>query len=149
MKAAKKALLTQHEKDILRVQIVARCMLVGDCWVFTGPLSTSGYGRIKVNLKWVTTSRYMLAYSTRESLNIALDACHALDCPYKSCCNPLHLFWGTHSENCKMRWQNDRLDRTVDAWGIVGPPRGAYDVHLLKSGAETTTNGQGVDVSVP
>jgi len=124
MKTVKRALLTQYEKDTLREHIVAQCVLAGDCWVFTGPLSTGGYGRVLVNLKWVTTSRYMLAYSSRESLDIELDACHDLDCPYKSCCNPRHLFWGTHEENCRMRWENDRLDRTCDTWGRVGPPRG-------------------------
>ena len=50
----------------------------------------------------------MLACSTVQSLDIKADACHVRECPYSACCNPRHLFWGSHPENCKQREQEKR-----------------------------------------
>jgi hypothetical protein len=58
----------------------------------------------RMNSKLHSVSRFMLAYASRESLNIPFDACHDTSvCPYKACCNPAHLFWATHAQNCQER----------------------------------------------
>ncbi len=47
--------------------------------------------------KMRTVSRFILAYSTRESLDLKdHDACHIRDCPYRACCNPAHLIVCQH-----------------------------------------------------
>jgi hypothetical protein len=95
-------LLTPQEKDEIRAQIVADCDLIGDCWVYRHP-NNSGYGMKRIGGHIMTVSRFMLAYESRESLSIKKDACHQSFCPYRSCCNPRHLFWGSHAENCAAR----------------------------------------------
>lgn len=97
-------LLARSQKDKIREEILADCMLVADCWIYTGARNLDGYGMKRVGYRVHSVSRFMLAHSTGESMNIRMDACHdPLQCPYKACCNPKHLFWATHAENCKQR----------------------------------------------
>ena len=118
--------LTAEEKDRIRAEIIANCDLVADCWVYR-TRNSAGYGMKWIDGKMLTTSRFMLAYSTRESLNVRFDACHIPECPYKACCNPLHLFWGSHKENCEQR---ERMRRELlEGFRAVSVPFG-YEVHI-------------------
>jgi hypothetical protein len=108
-------LMTAQDKDEAYKEIVSRCTLVADCWLY--PVKNSaGYGQRYVGGKMRPVSRFMLAYVTRESLNLKMDACHIGDCPYRNCCNPRHLEWGTHSENAKQREQKEREGRWDPRW---------------------------------
>lgn len=66
------------------------------CWLWTGKRLKSGYGRITWHGHQVYSHRlaYQLAYGDFDQL---LEVCHSCDTP--SCCNPKHLFLGTHQEN--------------------------------------------------
>jgi hypothetical protein len=109
--------LSQTEKDRYRAEIVANCELVADCWIYLGALNSDGYGVKRIGNRVHSVSRFMLAYSTRESMNIRADACHdPKQCPYKACCNPKHLFWATHSQNCRQREQAKREERELFVW---------------------------------
>ena len=99
--------LTPGEFYRIKQEIIDRCDHVGDCWVYRNVDPTS-YGMKYIQGKMRTVSRFMLACSTVQSLDIKLDACHVRECPYKACCNPEHLFWGSHRENCKQREQEKR-----------------------------------------
>lgn len=102
-------LLTQGEKERIRAEIVANTEMVGDCWIYKGALDRDGYGIKRCGGRTHSTQRFMLAYATRESLNVPFDACHDTSlCPYKACCNPAHLFWATHAKNCQQREDNTR-----------------------------------------
>ena len=109
------ALLTLEDKERIKAEILANCDLVADCWIYTGARNSSGYGLKKIGKKTHTVSRFMLAYSTRESIEKAgYEACHRDDvCPYKACCNPRHLYWSTPSENCKVREKRAREEREL------------------------------------
>jgi hypothetical protein len=141
MKAIQRfCLMSRAEKDKVRAEIVARCRLAGDCWLY--PVTNSkGYGTKWINGRAESVSRFMLAYATCESLTIKYDACHVLDCPYRACCNPLHLFWGTHSENAAQREREARDWRKMD---VVMPPvplgHVTHEQHIL-SAVDSTVQG--------
>jgi len=108
--------LTSEEKDTIRQQIIDNCVVAGDCWLYRGTINNSGYGVKYIQGKARLVSRFMLCYSTRESLDVKADACHRTDqCPYRNCCNPRHLYWGSHSENAKLREQDAR-DSVASHW---------------------------------
>ena len=105
--------LSQEHKDKLRAEIIANCDLIADCWVYRGTENPRVcYGMKYIQGKVRTVSRFMLAYDTRESLDLkGYDACHIRECPYRACCNPAHLFWGTHPKNCEDREAYERESR--------------------------------------
>jgi hypothetical protein len=69
---------------------------VGDCWEWTGFRSPQGYGSVAVNGKAARTHRvaYMLTFG---EIPAGMCVCHKCDNP--PCCNPAHLFLGTHKDN--------------------------------------------------
>jgi hypothetical protein len=125
--------LTGADKDQIRHEIIANCDLVGDCWVYRGTKNPATcYGMKYIQGQMRTVSRFMLAYSDREGLNTDDDACHVRECPYKACCNPRHLFWGTHSENCKQREADakaSRLSRLTEEPSLYPQPVLGHETH--------------------
>lgn len=69
------------------------------CWPWLGRTMTSrrGYGRLVFKGRYVGAHRMALALVKGEPPDADMFACHACDNPV--CCNPAHLWWGTHDEN--------------------------------------------------
>lgn len=67
-----------------------------DCWLWTGSMSSKGYGRISAERRHVTASRvaYSLEYGAFDE---RLHVLHRCDNP--SCVRPDHLFLGTQVDN--------------------------------------------------
>ena len=68
------------------------------CWNFVGAHTSGGYGEIGYGRKVLRTHRITyVAY--RGKIPKGLFVCHHCDNP--PCCNPEHLFLGTHLDNMK------------------------------------------------
>jgi len=66
------------------------------CLEWIGYRSKDGYGKFSVGIRRLLAHRVALSIHSGHNSD-RLHACHSCDNP--SCCNPLHLFWGTHKEN--------------------------------------------------
>lgn len=67
-----------------------------DCWEWTGQRDAKGYGLIRrLGAQWRVT-RIALALVGRAPAVVRL-VCHHCDNP--PCCNPAHLFVGSHADN--------------------------------------------------
>jgi hypothetical protein len=77
-----------------------------ECWEWKSLKGTSRYGLTKRNGKNIRSHRlaYELFYDTK--IPEDMEACHKCDNP--PCCNPTHLFLGTHQDNVNDREQKGR-----------------------------------------
>ncbi len=75
------------------------------CWLFKGSIGTHGYGVFQMNLKREKAHRiaWRLSYGT---IPDGLLICHT--CDVRACCNPKHLFLGTHSDNVRDKYAKGR-----------------------------------------
>lgn len=83
-----------------------------DCWPFTGNRMPRGYGRIVVGSRSQGNRRTLLAHRaawelTNGPIPDGMAICHKCDNP--SCCNPSHLFLGTHLDNMRDASQKNRM----------------------------------------
>ncbi len=71
------------------------------CWDWTGGTNSQGYGWLRVGSRKDNTRTMVLAHRLVYMLQVGdvgtLDVLHTCDNPL--CCNPAHLFLGTHQDN--------------------------------------------------
>lgn len=69
------------------------------CWLWRGRRAGNGYGEIKGRRggKAVPAHRHALALTLGRALLSSELACHSCDVPL--CCNPRHLYVGSHADN--------------------------------------------------
>ena len=79
------------------VRVFGRCEVYGDCWVFTGQPNEDGYGHVRHDGRMVGAHRVAWEKATGTWPPSDMDVCHTCDNP--PCCNPAHLFLGSHADN--------------------------------------------------
>lgn len=69
---------------------------LNQCWMWTASKIRNGYGQFMLNFRMMKAHRvaYLIHHGT---LDLSLCTCHSCDQP--SCCNPEHLWQGTHKDN--------------------------------------------------
>ena len=82
------------------------------CWVWQLALNKYGYGKAWWNKKTVTAHRLSYKYSKGDPG----DLCVLHKCGNRKCCNPGHLYAGTHKQNSE--------DRVKDGTGARGRSHG-------------------------
>jgi hypothetical protein len=72
------------------------------CWPWPGTRNTAGYGVVSW-LGWPFMAHRIAFELANGPLEDGEIICHRCDNP--PCCNPLHLYAGTHKDNARDRWE--------------------------------------------
>lgn len=78
---------------------------LGDCWEYTGAITSTGYGQSWMNGKVMTAHRAMWTL-TFGPIPEKMFVCHK--CDNRKCCNPEHLFLGTQKDNIQDMFKKGR-----------------------------------------
>lgn len=95
-----------------------------DCWPWQGHCDRHGYGSFKQGEK-LTGSHRVAWELTRGPIPEGLHVCHHCDNP--PCCNPSHLFLGTHQDNMRdmVAKGRDRASKNRESRGTPPPKQRA------------------------
>lgn len=77
-----------------------------ECWPWKGSVGREGYGRLRLNGREVSAHRLILEAELGRPLLRSECACHRCDNP--PCCNPAHLFAGSHLDNSNDKHRKGR-----------------------------------------
>lgn len=108
----------------------------GGCWLWAGFLDKDGYGRL-----WdgqTTVQAHRAAYSAFNGPTG--DALVLHRCDVAACCNPEHLFLGTHADNMADMVRKGRKGRKRSLKGEASPASKLTDadVQMIRSSSESS-----------
>ncbi len=92
---------------------------VDDCWPWLAAKSRKGYGLFYLSGKTVSAPRACLMIAGVVQPSDKPLACHSCDNP--PCCNPAHLWWGSHFDNVADCAAKGRRAKTIWSRGHRNP----------------------------
>lgn len=87
-------------------RITRAVTVVGDCWIWNRATDTSGYGRLRYFGAYESAHRFAWRVY-RGPIPEGAHVLHRAICTSRACCNPDHLYLGSHQQNMADR----------DGWG--------------------------------
>lgn len=93
--------------------LIRRTDQTGDCWIWTGPRSTYGYGALRYKGRRHSFAHRVMWQLMYGSIPSTLCVCHR--CDNRLCIRPEHLFVGTNQEN-----HEDKISKGRQARGERG-----------------------------
>jgi hypothetical protein len=93
---------TQRKRETFEQRFWARVDNSGGpkaCWPWTGNFDKSGYGMVRRDGKYCSTQKVAHELTSGVTIAHGLKACHHCDNP--PCCNPIHVYAGTHTQNMR------------------------------------------------
>lgn len=113
-----------------------------DCWPWKAATHRDGYGR--ANTKTGMRIAHRVAYELAKGTFNGLDVCHT--CDNRICCNPAHLFLGTHQENmhdARLKRRNPQIlfsdDQIREIRGLITGRHGELKEIAARFGCKPTT----------
>jgi hypothetical protein len=89
------------------------------CWLWTGTCNHKGYGQIGTSAHGMATTHKVAYQYFKGAVPQSMQVLHTCDTP--CCCNPEHLWLGTHQDNIddKMRKGRHRAGRSTKSRGTA------------------------------
>lgn len=88
------------------------------CWPWPGATTPKGYPKIGHQRRTVYVHQAVLEEKLGRPLRSGYEACHTCDNP--PCCNPAHLWEGTHSENMQDMLTKNRQRKPTPKSTLIG-----------------------------